>query len=71
MDYINIPTFDPFPLRPDPERALYPSAPPMRIEAIGPNEVRITIGEVSRVVDGVALSNAVNGALHNFRRHRR
>lgn len=71
MDYIKIPTFDPISVGGDVTTPMYPSAPPMRIQAVGPNEVKITIGDVSRVVDGVTLSNAVNGEMEKFRRRRR
>ena len=69
--YINIPTFDPVPLRPNPTTAMYPSAAPMQIEAVGPNDVKMTIGEVCRVVDGVTLADVVNGCLQDYRRRYR
>lgn len=63
-----IPTFDPISIHPDPNRAMMPTAPPIEIEAIGPNTVRVTIGEVSRVLDGIALCDAVNQCLGDWRR---
>lgn len=60
-----VPTFDPIPAHPD--RAMFLGAPPIEIEAIGVNTVRVTIGEVSRVLDGIALSNAVNECLADWR----
>ncbi len=65
-----IPTFDPVSVHPDPNRAMMPAAPPIEIEAIGPNTVRMTVGEVSRVFDGIALCEIVNKCLDDFR-HRR
>lgn len=62
-----VPTFDPNSAHPDPNRAMMPAAPPMEIEAIGPNTVRVSLGGVSRVLDGVALSNAVNDCLGDWR----
>ena len=64
-----IPTFDPVSVNPDPNRAMMPAAPPIEIEAIGPNTVRMTVGGVSRVFDGIALCNAVNKCISDFRRH--
>lgn len=62
-----IASFDPVAIQVAPERAKYPAAPPMEIEAVGDNEVRITIGGVSRVIDGISLSNAINEVVHNYR----
>lgn len=62
-----VPTFDPISVHPNPNRAMMPTAPPIEIEAIGPNTVRITLGETTRVLDGVALSDAVNRCLIDWR----
>jgi hypothetical protein len=62
-----VPTFDPVSVNPDPNRAMMPAAPPIEIEAIGPNTVRLTVGGASRVLDGIAPSNAVNDCLADWR----
>lgn len=63
-----VPTFDPITINPDPKRAMFPAAPPIAIGAIGANTIQLTIGGVSRVVDGISLCNAVNQCLSDWRR---
>lgn len=60
-------TFDPVSANPDPNRAMMPATPPIEIEAIGPNTVRVSIGGVKRVFDGIALCDAVHKCLNDFR----
>lgn len=62
-----VPTFDPVSVNPDPNRAMMPAAPPIEIEAIGQNTIRIRVGETSRVLDGISLCNAVNQCLGDWR----
>lgn len=62
-----VPTFDPVSVNPDPKRAMMPAAPPIEIEAIGANTVRITVGAVARVLDGISLCNAVNECIGDWR----
>jgi hypothetical protein len=65
-----VPTFDQVSVNPDQNRAMMPAAPPIEIEAIGPNTVRVSIGGVSRVLDGISLCNVVNECLGDFRSYR-
>jgi hypothetical protein len=62
----HVPTFDPISVNSDPDRAVMP-APPIEIEAIGPNTIRIRVGETPRVLDGVSLCDAVNKCLGGWR----
>ena len=59
--------FDPCSAHPDPNRAMMPEVPPIAVEAIGANTICVTMGSVSRVLDGVALCDVVNKCLHDFR----
>ena len=62
-----VPTLDPISANPDPNLAMMPAAPPVELEAIGPNTIKITVGGVSRVLDGISLCDAVNKCLGDWR----
>lgn len=64
---IRVPTFgtDPFAFRDG--NAVHPDDMPIELEPVDHNRVRITMGGVSRVVDGISLATAVDEVLRAYR----
>lgn len=71
MQIRRVATFDPINIRAYDDRQMFPAAPPMEIEAISINTIKITIGGITRLVDGISLCNAVNQSIGDWRKANR